>query len=68
MDIKKEKPPGYYKFGLYYFEQGNKNLLVKSPKTGRFTINFFNKWAYVVAVLLHGLLLYMILTVLGVIR
>ncbi len=68
MDVKREKPKGYYKFGLYYFEEGNSNLLVRSPGSGRFELNFFNKWAYVVAVLIHGLLLVTLLFSFGVIK
>jgi len=38
---------GHYKLGLFYYDKSNKNLIVRSPNN-RYTLNFANKWAYII--------------------
>jgi len=43
MEANTKKPYGYYKFGIFYFDENNKRLFVLSPNN-RYTFNFANKW------------------------
>jgi uncharacterized membrane protein len=45
MEDNNNKPNGYYKFGLFYYEENNKRLFVRSANN-RYTLNFANKWSY----------------------
>ncbi|NHA08047.1 hypothetical protein G7092_29875 [Mucilaginibacter sp. HC2] len=60
-------PQGYYKFGLFYYEKSNKRLIVLSPNN-RYTLNFANKWAYVLEALFFIIVILKILAVSGVIH
>jgi len=59
------KPCGYYKFGIFYYEENNKRLIVRSPND-RYTLNFANKWAYVLEGLFFIFVILKILATSGV--
>ena len=41
-----EESGGCYKFGIFYFDKTKKNVFVMSQN--RLTLNFANKWSYLV--------------------
>ncbi len=59
------KPCGYYKFGIFYYEENNKRLIVRSLND-RYTLNFANKWAYVLEGAFFIVVILKILAVSGV--
>lgn len=67
MEEKDETPKGYYKFGVFYYEKNNKRLIVRSPND-RFTLNFANKWSYVIEVLFFIVAVLKILATSGIIH
>jgi len=67
MDDNNKQPNGYYKFGLFYYEENNKRLIVRSPNN-RYTLNFANKWSYVIEVLFFIFVVLKILATAGIIH
>lgn len=67
MEENEKKSFGYYKFGIFYYEENNKRLIVRSPNN-RYTLNFANKWAYVLEGVFFIIVILKILAVSRVIR
>lgn len=67
MEEETKEPSGYYKFGLFYFEENNKRLIVRSP-SNRYTLNFTNKWSYVLEAIFFIVVILKILAISGVIH
>jgi uncharacterized membrane protein len=67
MEENEKKAIGYYKFGIFYYEENNKRLIVRSPNN-RYTLNFANKWAYVLEGVFFIIMIFRILVVNRVIR
>jgi uncharacterized membrane protein len=67
METENNKPNGYYKLGLFYYEKNNKRLIVRSPNN-RYTLNFANKWSYLIEGLFFVLIILKILATAGVIH
>ncbi len=67
METNNKKPCGYYKFGIFYYEENNKSLIVRSPND-RYTLNFANKWSYFLEAIFFIILILKILASSGVIR
>jgi uncharacterized membrane protein len=66
-EVPNEGLKGCYKFGVFYYEKNDKRLIVISPNN-RFTLNFANKWAYVLTALFCIIGILKILAVSGVIH
>lgn len=67
MEENNKESYGYYKFGIFYYEKNNKRLIVRSPNN-RYTLNFANKWAYVIDGIFFIIIILRILAASGVIR
>jgi uncharacterized membrane protein len=47
MEPKNENDKKYYRF-LFYYDQTSKKIFVYDPNANRYTLNFANKWSYVI--------------------
>ncbi|EHQ30189.1 hypothetical protein Mucpa_6131 [Mucilaginibacter paludis DSM 18603] len=67
MEDNTNKPKGYYKFGMFYYEENNKRLIVRSPNN-RYTLNFANKWSYAIEAIFFIIVILKILVTSGLIH
>lgn len=51
MESKNNKPDKYY-VGVFYYDNTSKRIFVYDRNANRYTLNFANKWAYVIMALL----------------
>ncbi len=51
MESENKKANKYYK-GMFYFDHTSKRMFVYSLNTNRITLNFANKWSYLIMTLI----------------
>ena len=67
MEENNNKTYGYYKFGIFYFDENNKRLFALTPNN-RYTLNFANKWSYLLFAIFNIVFILKILAEMGIIH
>jgi len=56
MNDEKRKEDKYYRF-LFYFDHTTTKLIVYDPDANRYTLNFANKWSYLILFVLFAFMI-----------